>query len=174
MADLVQSIDVAAPIEAVWSEITKLGTVQRAMMDTILQTVLEPGAPLRYVTRDGRRVFIVGTVVDVEPPRRLAHTYRLLTRKDPETLVTWELVPVPGGTRVTVRHTGWPEETPGIGRVDSTWASILVDLKALLEEGDIRISKKLQYVAMRSMLWAMPAATKVENVDGAATREETP
>jgi uncharacterized protein YndB with AHSA1/START domain len=164
MVDLIQSVDIEAPMEVVWAEITKLGSVQRAMMDTILRTTLEPGAPLRYTTRDGKRVFIVGRIVEVEPPRTFSHTYRMLTRDDPETLVTWELEAIPTGTRVTVRHTGWPDGTKRLKSVDSTWASILVDLRSQLERGDITTSKKLQYVLMRSLMWMMPARTKTENV----------
>ena len=91
MRDLRQSIEIAAPIEAVWAEITKLHGVQRALMDTVLETSFEPGDPLYYKSRDGKRTFIVGRIVEVRPPELLAHTQVLTTRDYAPTLVTWGL-----------------------------------------------------------------------------------
>jgi uncharacterized protein YndB with AHSA1/START domain len=162
--ELRHRITIAAPIEAVWAELTRLGGKQRAMMDTVLESTLEVGAPLYYKTADGKRVFIVGRVVEVDPPRRLAHTQRLTMRDDPWTLVTWELEAVEGGTRVTLRHSGWPADTRGLEQVDGTWATILRELKHLLETGDISLGLKTRYALMRAMMWAMPARTRAENV----------
>ena len=162
--ELLHSIVIAAPIEKVWAEITKLDGKQRAMMDTVLDSTLEPGAPLYYKSPDGKRVFIVGRVVEVDPPKRLSHTQRLLTRDDPFTLVTWELEEVDGGTRVTLRHTGWPAGTRKLDQVDSTWAMILPELKRLLETGDVSTGLKLRYAAMNAFMWALPARTRTENV----------
>ena len=58
--ELLHSIEIAAPIEAVWAELTRLDGRQRAMMDTVLESSLEVGAPLYYKSPDGKRVFIVG------------------------------------------------------------------------------------------------------------------
>lgn len=162
--ELLHTIVIKAPVAAVWSEITRLGGRQRAMMDTILDSTLEPGAPLYYKSPDGKRVFIVGRVVTVEPPHRLSHTQQLTLRDDPPTLVTWLLEEVDGGTRVTLRHTGWPEQTKDLHKVDSTWAMILPELKRLVETGDISRKLKLQYVLMRAFMWAMPARTRTEKV----------
>jgi len=86
--ELLHSIVIGAPIDAVWAELTRLDGRQRAMMDTVLQSALEVGAPLYYKSPDGKRVFIIGRVTEVDPPKRLAHTQRLLMRDDPWTLVT--------------------------------------------------------------------------------------
>lgn len=166
MADneLLQSIVIAAPIDRVWAELTKLDGKQRAMMDAILQSTLEPGAPLYYRSTDGGRVFVVGRVIEVDPPRRLSHTQRLTMRDDPWTVVTWELHEVDGGTRVTLRNSGWPDGVRKLDKVDATWKGILTALKSVVETGDIGIGLKLQYALMRTFMWAMPAGTKSENV----------
>jgi uncharacterized protein YndB with AHSA1/START domain len=162
--ELLHRITIAAPVEAVWAELTRLDGRQRAMMDTVLDTALEPGAPLYYKSPDGKRVFIVGRVISVEPPRRLSHTQRVTTRDDPFTLVTWELEPVGEGTRVTLRHTGWPEDTKKLDQVDGTWAMILPELKRVLETGDVSPRAKLRYAMYRAFTWALPARTRTENV----------
>jgi uncharacterized protein YndB with AHSA1/START domain len=163
LPDLLQTITIAAPITTVWAEITKLGK-QRAMLDSVLKTTLEVGAPLYYTSDDGRRVFIVGRVVEVDPPHRLVHTQRLTMRDDPPTLVTWELAEIDGGTRVTLRHTGFPDGTRKLDSVDRTWVGILRELRRLLETGDVSPKAKLQYAMMRLFMWALPAGTRAENV----------
>ena len=164
MPDLLQTITIAAPITTVWAEITKLGGKQRAMLDSVLKTTLEVGAPLYYTSEDGKRVFIVGRVVEVDPPHRLVHTQRLTMRDDPPTLVTWELAEIEGGTRVTLRHTGFPEGTKKLESVDKTWIGILRELKRLLESGDIGSAAKARYAMLRLFMWALPSGTKAENV----------
>jgi hypothetical protein len=163
LPDLLQTITIAAPITTVWAEITKLGR-QRAMLDSVLKSTLEVGAPLYYTSEDGKRVFIVGRVVEVDPPHRLVHTQRLTMRDDPPTLVTWELAEIEGGTRVTLRHTGFPEGTKKLERVDQTWVVILRELKRLLETGDIAFATKARYAMFRLFMWALPSGTKAENV----------
>lgn len=162
--ELRHHITIAAPIGAVWAELTKLGPRQRAMMDTILDSTLEVGAPLYYKSPDGKRVFIVGRVVEIDPPKRLSHTQRLTTRDDPFTLVTWELEEVADGTGVTLLHSGWPEDTPKLDQVDATWATILPELKRVIETGDISPTLKTRYALMRAFMWLMPARTRTENV----------
>ena len=90
----VASIYIDVPVDRVWEEITKTGRVQRALYNTVLETELRPGARLRYYSPDRKRVFIVGEVVDVQPPRRFSHTYWFTMWKGGgPMLVTWELKP---------------------------------------------------------------------------------
>ena len=71
LPDHVISIHIAVPIRRVWDEITKTGRVQRALYNTVLECDLKPGGRLRYYSPDRKRVFIVGKVVDVDPPRKI-------------------------------------------------------------------------------------------------------
>ena len=162
--ELLHSIVIAAPIEKVWAEITKLDGKQRAMMDAVLDSELKPGAPLYYRSTDGKRVFVVGRVVEVDPPRLLSHTQRLTMRDDPWTVVSWELEEVDGGTRVTLRNSGWPADVKRLDKVDTTWKTILAALKQVVESGDVGAGLRFQYAMMRAFMWAMPSSTKSENV----------
>jgi uncharacterized protein YndB with AHSA1/START domain len=87
----VVSIEIAAPVQKVWDEITKTGRIQRALYNTVLDSTLQPGAKLRYYSPDRKRVFIVGEVVEVVPLRRFVHTFVMMLRPEPPTLVTWTL-----------------------------------------------------------------------------------
>jgi uncharacterized protein YndB with AHSA1/START domain len=172
--ELRHHIVIQAPIEAVWAELTKLRGTQRAMMDTVLESSLEVGEPLYYRSPDDTRIFIVGRVVEVDPPKRFVHTQRLTTRDDPFTLVTWSLEESDDGTSVTLSHSGWPQDTPKLDQVDGTWAMILPELKRVVETGDISTGLKLRYALMRAFMWAMPRRTRAGHVRAAEeAREES-
>jgi uncharacterized protein YndB with AHSA1/START domain len=165
--DHVLSIEIKAPRQRVWDEITKLGRVQRALMNTVLESALTPGAKLRYYSPDKRRVFVVGEVVEVKPPRRFSHTYMFTTRPETPTLVTWELDEIPGGCRVTLIHSGWTDQVKTHKGVAGGWRQILDVLKAELETGDIPLKTKMMYGVMGALMFMLPKATKVEEVQKA-------
>ncbi len=107
-SEIRHSITIAAPIDTVWAEITKVGARQRAQLDAVLETSFRPGDPLYYKSEDGTRVFMVGRVLECDPPTTFSHTQVLTMRDDPLTVVTWHLEAVAQGTRVTLVNSGWP------------------------------------------------------------------
>jgi uncharacterized protein YndB with AHSA1/START domain len=157
------SITIAAPIDAVWAEITKIGARQRAQLDAVLDTTFSPGDPLYYKSEDGSRIFMVGRVVAFDPPRTFSHTQILTMRDDPLTLVTWNLEPVAEGTRVTLINSGWPADAK-MDKVDATWNGILRSLKTVVETGDVSGRQKVTLFFMRNLMFLMPAKTKAANV----------
>lgn len=165
--DHVVSIHINVPRQKVWDEITKRGLVQRPLYNTVLDCELKPGGRLRYYSPDRKRVFIVGEVVEVDPPRKFSHTYMFTTRVEPMTLVTWELVEEKGGTRVTITHSGYTTAHKAPEKVAAGWREILGLLKQELETGDIPFKTKLLYRVMGWFLFMMPASTKTENVNKA-------
>ena len=58
----VVSITIQAPVERVWDEITKTGTLQPAVYNTVLDCDMTPGSRLRYYSQNKKRVFVVGEV----------------------------------------------------------------------------------------------------------------
>jgi uncharacterized protein YndB with AHSA1/START domain len=164
--DHVLSIHIAVPVERVWQEITKTGSVQRPLYNTLLECELKPGSRLRYYSPDKKRVFVVGEVVEVDPPRKFSHTYWFTTWKaGPPTLVTWELQEERGGCRVTVTHSGWTAEHKAPEKSAAGWKEILGLLKQELETGDIPFKVKAMYAVMGLFMFALPKATKTEYVD---------
>ncbi len=157
------SLTINAPIEAVWAEITKVGTKQRAQLDSVLDTTFVPGDPLYYRSEDGSRVFMIGRVVACEPPTLFSHTQVLTMRDDPLTVVTWTLEPVTGGTQVTLVNSGWPADAK-MDKVDATWQGILASLKSVVETGDVSGKQKVTLFFMRTFMFMMPAKTKADRV----------
>lgn len=99
---------------------------------------LEPGRPYRY-TAGGHDV-ITGTVLAVEPERRLSATFRGAWTPEvaelPESTVTFALgappMPTPGVTLLTLLHEGLPATDAAAG-IETGWVLILSGLKTLLE-----------------------------------------
>ncbi len=167
IADHVLSIEIKTSVQNVWNEITKTGKIQRALYNTVLETDLTPGSRLRYYSPDKKRVFIVGEIVEVDPPTKLSHTYKFTQQDEPPTLVTWHLEEIPDGCRITLTHGGWTAEHKAPEKVAAGWTDILAILKTDLETGDIPFKTKIMYALMGKMMWMMPMSTTVVEVEWA-------
>jgi uncharacterized protein YndB with AHSA1/START domain len=166
LPDHVVSIHINVPVERVWEEITRTGRIQRALYNTVLETELKPGARLRYYSPDRKRVFIVGEVVDVDPPRRFSHTYWFTMWKGGgPTLVTWQLEEEGDGCRVTVTHSGWTTDHEAAEKTGAGWREIVGLLKQELETGTIPLKTRVLYRVMGWFHFAMPKTTKKAYVD---------
>jgi uncharacterized protein YndB with AHSA1/START domain len=166
----VVSIHIAAPVTRVWEEITCVGRLQPALYNTVLESALETGSRLRYYSPDRKRVFVVGEVVEVAPPRRFAHTYRFTTwEPGPPTLVTWELEEEAGGCRVTITHSGWTAAHEDPAKTGKGWREILELLKHLLETGALPLRARLVFRVLGWLSFLLPRSTRIAVVDEAET-----
>ena len=163
--DRVVRIDIQAPITEVWDEITKTGRIQKALYNTVLDGELRPGGRLRYYSPNRKRVFVVGEVMEIEPPHRLVHTYILTLNPDLPTVVTWELEEVDGACRVTLTHSGWTDAHTTADKVAAGWTEILGLLKAQVETGDVPLKTRVMYKVMGYFSFALPKTTTVEYAD---------
>jgi uncharacterized protein YndB with AHSA1/START domain len=165
LPDHVCSIVIKVPVQKVWDEITKTGSIQRPLYNTVLDIDLVPGGRLRYSSPDRRRVFVAGEVLEVDPPRRLRHTYLFAMKPEPATVVTWELEEVAEGTRVTLTHGGWTAEHTAPEKHGAGWIEILGLLQSELEHGSIPAKTRFIYWMQGLFMFAMPKTTKSEYAD---------
>jgi uncharacterized protein YndB with AHSA1/START domain len=163
LPDQVLSIDINAPVQRVWQEITKTGAIQRAVNNTVLESAMTPGSKLRYYSPSKKRVFVVGEIVEVSPPQRFSHTWKFTMSPDSPTLVTWDLTEVPGGCRVTLTHSRWTDAAKMYKRVGGTWREILRLLKLDIETGDIDLKAKVMYGMFGAFEFMLPRTTTVEH-----------
>lgn len=129
----------AAP-DAVWNALTN-GTITPAYyLGFSAEFDLVAGAPYRYTAGGG--TMISGTVIEVEPGRRLTTTFNGHWAPDvaelPESTVTFEIVepfmPMPGVTFLSCRHEGLGASEVA-APLEIGWVSILSGMKTLLETG---------------------------------------
>jgi uncharacterized protein YndB with AHSA1/START domain len=167
LPDYTFSIEIRVSRQRVWDEITKTGRIQLAMNNTVLDSTLVPGAKLRYYSPDRKRVFVVGEILEVVPPKRFSHTFKFTMRDEAPTVVTWELEDTPTGCRVTLVHSAWSDQAKTYKGVTGGWRKILATLKQELETGDIPFSLKATYRLMTALMFLLPKSTRVENVEKA-------
>jgi len=145
-------VRIRGSIQTVWEEITKRGALQRPIMDTLLVSDLKPGSPFRYTSPNGKYTMVSGQILEIEPPRRLVHTYQFSLNPDPPSRVTWELEQVGEEVLVRLLHDQFATETKTYKSVQGGWKQILGNLKRLLETGDIAFGTKLMYFVMYATL----------------------
>jgi uncharacterized protein YndB with AHSA1/START domain len=140
--------------EAIWDAITKPEWTEKYGYGGRGEFDLRPGGAYRGLTSEAMRsagapdLGVDGEVIEVDPPRRLVQTFRMMMDDDMAaegfTRLTYEIEQIDGGvTKLTVIHdlTGAPKlqlllagglESQGAG---GGWSWILSDLKSLLETG---------------------------------------
>lgn len=151
-------IEIEAPIERIWRELTKTDEAQGAIFNAWLHTtVLGPGAPLQMRTGTGKNVIVDGRVLAFDPPRHFAHTHRFTQYEDPVCEVHYELEEIaPGRVAVTLRVLGLPEGTPTAKSMASGGDFILTHLKRLAEGRGLPMGTRLMYGLMGSMEFMLP------------------
>jgi uncharacterized protein YndB with AHSA1/START domain/GNAT superfamily N-acetyltransferase len=125
-------IEVAAGPEAVWRALTDPDLTERYYFSCRLETTLMPGAPFRYGAA------VEGTLLAVEPPRRLEMSARYLfdprAAAEPPHREAWAVEPLDGGRcRVRLLCDGYDGETTSYRMAPTGLPAMLRGLKNVLE-----------------------------------------
>lgn len=129
---------VQADIEDVWRALTDPDEAQQSHYDHVVESRWMPGEPVRYLD-DEQRPLVEGTVLDVDPPHRLVHTFAYTAAGcaeaagDPPSQVTWTMEPDDDGTRVTLVHDGFESRTATWRSADDSWEQMLDGLVQLFD-----------------------------------------
>lgn len=123
-------------IEDVWHEITRTDAPIPAFFNSRMDVGrLAPGARLAMRTPDGKYTGVVGTILEVDPPRRFAHTFRFTNLDDPECRVVYDLVEVEDGVEFTLTITEMPAGTKTAKQMLQGGTMIAGTLKRVIETG---------------------------------------
>lgn len=132
---------VQADIEDVWRALTDPDAEQQRYYEHVVESTWMPGEPVRWVD-SGSVVMVEGTVLDVDPPHRLVHTFSFTAdaspeaAADPPSRVTWTMEPDDDGTRVMLVHDGFDSRNATWRAVEESWDEILDGLVQLFDDGD--------------------------------------
>jgi len=160
----VHVVEINAPVEDVWAEITKLKQIQKPMFGTVLESDFKPGSRMMYRSKDGKRVFIIGEVREFVPPTRFVHTFRFTNFPESPTLVEWTLEQKGAVTRVTVVHSKFVDQQKTADSVRKSWVGILADIKAVVETGNVPFKSRVMLGMMSAFIFVMPKDTRRENI----------
>jgi uncharacterized protein YndB with AHSA1/START domain len=126
----------------VWAALTSPEYTTEWWFANTVESTWEVGAPIRYLGEDGLP-YVLGEVLVIEPPRRLATTFHPVWADDAsaqaDTRVQWRLDPFdePADqprTRVTLTHSGVVPGSVLDRETSPGWSYLLESLKKLLED----------------------------------------
>lgn len=87
----------------------------------------------------GDMTMVKGKVLEADKPRMLKMTFNGFwsenARKEPETIVTYEIAQQDGVCKLTITHEGFTAETVAFKRMGDGWNMITSNLKSMLETG---------------------------------------
>jgi len=136
-------------MDQVWQELTKTDEVQKAMFNSRLDTPgLEPGAPLRMRSPDGRYTAVAGRVVECRRPLRFSHTFRFTNYDDPECTVIYDLEQMDDGVEFTLTIENLPAGTRTAKQMRQGGPWICNVLKSVVETGRPPFMARVLYPLM--------------------------
>jgi uncharacterized protein YndB with AHSA1/START domain len=144
---LVSKVVIKGRIEDVWHEITKTDEPQLAMFGAKMHRIgLAEGSPIRMRTPDNKYTSVVGEILEVDAPYRLAHTMKFTAYDDPYCRVTYELKEVEGGVEFTLTSEDVPVATKTAKDMTRGGDFIVNTLKAVVEDGKPSLGTRALYV----------------------------
>jgi uncharacterized protein YndB with AHSA1/START domain len=132
-------IYIASTPEQVFEALTSSDMSERYWVGNRLQSDWKVGSPFALkLKRQGSD--IIGVVLDVDPPRRLAYTFHPhhdgLESEGPSR-VTFEIEDQKDQVRLTITHDQFAPGSKVLEHVSRGWPLVLSSLKSLLESGRV-------------------------------------
>jgi uncharacterized protein YndB with AHSA1/START domain len=124
--------------EKLWQAITDPAFVRQYFYEQTVESTWKAGASYVHHAPDGS-VRIEGTIVEIDPPRRLVQTFSCPakdeTKGDRASRVTWTIEKKDEVCKLTLVHDDFDGETATFKSVGRGWNPVLSGLKTLLETG---------------------------------------
>ena len=134
----VYQVDIATTPELLWQAITDPDFTRQYWYGALSISDWQVGSRWTSESDEGE-VYLDGEILDIDPPRRLVHTFHVV--HEPEAAaeapsrIEFEITPIGDRCRLTVIHTGRGPAT--MDYTSGGWETILGGLKELLEKGSV-------------------------------------
>ena len=134
----IYEIEIAATPERIWDAITDPQQTRKYFHGALSKSDWTVGSRWTSESEDGE-VYLDGEILEIDPPRRLVHTFHVLHKptaaaEAPSTVV-WQITPIGDTCRLTMTHSGRGPAT--MEYTSGGWNTILGGLKELLETGQV-------------------------------------
>ena len=132
------AITIAAPVASVWEALTTPELIERWFFGVHTETDWKEGSSIVHRGEyQGMPYEDKGTIVAIDPPRRLVHTHWSPVSGVPDSeehyqQVTWTLAEEQGSTVLTVSETNLPSDHAKTTS-EQAWTSALAALKDVVE-----------------------------------------
>lgn len=134
----VHVVHIRTTADKLWEALTRPELTRLYYYGTEIVSELRPGGSIEYVQEGpegGRQTIITGKILEVDPPRRLVHSFAFTGMSDEPTRVTYEVEPMGELVKLTLTHEGFDGETETYKAVRGGWTPIMDGLKTYLETG---------------------------------------
>ncbi len=124
--------------EKVWKALTSGELTQHYYYGSVVRSDLKVGSRIEYVVKDeegNESIAVAGEVLELEPNKRLSHSFHFHENNDPLSRVTFDLEEVDNMVKLTLTHDQFEGETETYKSVSQGWPFILSGLKTYLETG---------------------------------------
>jgi len=152
-----------APIERVWSELVNTTSPRPFFWDSNWDTPeFAAGNPYRMISNNGKTVAVIGRILEMDPPHKLVHSFRLTALPDPASTVTYTLKETPEGTEFCLIT----ENVVAGSKSEKSMADgskfIVENFKSYIEAGKVTLGARMM-LAMYSLM--APMAPKSMSAD---------
>jgi uncharacterized protein YndB with AHSA1/START domain/predicted transcriptional regulator len=124
--------------EKVWQALTSAELTPHYYYNSDIHSDLKVGSKIEYIVKEEsgkERIAVAGEVLEIEPNKKLCHSFQFPNSDDPLTRVTFTLEEQDNLVKLTVLHDQFEEETDTYKSVSEGWPLILSGLKTFLETG---------------------------------------
>jgi len=135
--EIVAAVEISASRERVFKALTTREIVRWWVRPGVFDTtdwtgeVRKGGRWRASGTVRGEAYVLEGEYLEVDPPARLVHTWNRVGAPGKPTTVTYMLEDIEGGTRLTLKHTGFTSQE-ACGGASAGWQTSFERLAALL------------------------------------------
>jgi len=161
---LVFQVHINGRIDDVWREITRTDAPQGCFFNAVLHTTgLRPGGKVQMRTKSGGNTLVIGEVLEFDPPRRYAVTFRFTQYDDPPCKVIHDLREVPGGVEYTLTVEDVAAGSKTAKDMTGGGKMIVNSLKRIVETGRPSLATRLMYKMFGLMEFVLPKKCRSKN-----------
>jgi uncharacterized protein YndB with AHSA1/START domain len=153
-----------APIETVWSELIKTTSPRPFFWNSSWDAKdMAPGNAYRMVSNGGKTVAVIGEILEMKPPHRLVHSFRLTSLEDPASTVTYTLKEIEGGTEFCLITENILAGSKSEKSMADGAKFIVKNFKAYVETGKVTFGARMMLAIFKIMAPMTPKSMSAEN-----------